>query len=471
MAQLLFSGTAPGDVYWHQMTAGPGAGTTWTIGSLFLTNSSGAPAAVQVARIFGSFSIELYNDVIADGEAVEITDITLYENQSLEVLTDEEISYSGYGTSTVQPRDPTKDVWFDCTANMYSGGAILGIDSGADRHLDYYVIPARELSLVIEVGASWIVPTGYSIPDDSWGLVIRVGATPYLTHQDARWVGWSKIGEAKFSADLVNDAGYMPMDWPGVVYLVKQLGKNVIVYGSGGVTLLYPVKEPAPTFGKQNIMLTGAMCKTAIAGDEHMHFFLDIAGVLWRLSSEGPERLGYEDYFSTLNNPILSYDSYKRYLFVSDPDNGYMLTMAGLGGGYAGITGFLKDVGGGKFIAPSAVVTPPLNIVTDVIDMKYRGLKTVESVQFGLNVDDAAYAAIDFRYSKDADWRTSHWVRLSPEGVAFIRVSGLEFRFRLQLQEYAFCEVSYLNIQYKKTDNRFVRSNMGVHHGHNPAPA
>ena len=470
MAQLLFSGTLVYTGAWEQVYAGPGAGQTVTISSLLLFNDTGYSATVQVRKLAGGFGIELYNDTIPDGEAVEITDTRLDEGQALEIQADQLISYTAYGTSSGVYRDPTRDVWFDCTSNLYQGGGIIGLEAGATRHLDYYVIPDTDLRLYIETGASWVVPVGHAIDADSIGLVIDSGADPVLSHVDARWVAWSKIGEASFQADLVNDAGQMPMDWPGVVYTIKQLQKNAVVYGSHGVTILYPVKEPAPTFGKQNIMLTGAMCKTAITGNENEHFFIDVGGVLWRLSGEGPERLGYEDYFKDLTNPVLSYNPYKRYLFISDAEHGYMLTTEGLGGGYAGVTGFWQDGGDEKFVGPDPVVVQPINIMTDVIDMGYRGLKTVESVQFGLNADDLAYAAVDFRYSKDAAWRTTPWARLTPEGVAFIRVSGLEFRFRLQMLDHEFCEISYLNIQYKKTDYRYVRSSMGVHHGNNPTP-
>ena len=471
MSRLLFSGTLVSTGVWEQVYAGPAAGQTVVINSLYLINGTGSSATVQLRKLVDGFGIELYNDTIPDGVGVEITDTRLDEGQALEIQADQLISYSAYGTTIGAFLRPEYDVEFDCLDDFYRG--IIEITTEVFGHPTSVWFDAEEvpIELDLEVFGDPDVPTVFVCPESGvFDLELVLTGDAVISFEDARWVGWSKIGEASFKADLVNDAGFMPMDWDGVVYVIKQLGKNAVIYGNNGIAMLFPVKEPAPTFGKQTISLVGVMCKSAVAGDEHEHFYIDVEGVLWRLSGESPERLGYEQYFSELNNPILTYDKIKRYIYISDQENGYLLTLAGLGGGYAGITGFFRVNGQSKLVSPEPVETPVLNVMTDIIDLGYRGLKTIESVQYGISLDARAEAAIDFRYMADDAWRTTQWVRLSPEGVAFIRTAGLEFRFRLRMLEPGFCEVSYMNIQYKKTDYRYVRSSMGVNHGNNPPP-
>lgn len=464
MANLLFSGSmTPADpAAWQTLSSGPSEGESWEIASIFLTNTSGSTATVKVARVIDGARLLLYDSTIPDGEAIELTEIELFYGQSLEIHNDQEVGYECYG-SLVQDIElrPEYNIRFDCESNIYAGQFFLGVELSGKPSLDYFMVPDGSNDLQIDLGATWRTSQVFSLQSLSLQLEVELGADFYLSPEGTHWVGWSKIGSADFTTDMINDAGFMAMDWTGTIYQIKRFGKNAVVYGSDGITMLYPVSKPAPTFGKQNLMRTGIKSKLAVSGDANIHYFIDTRGILWSLSSDGIEKLGYEDYFKPLKNPILCYDKSRGYLFISDGKSGYMLTESGLGGGYAEITDYINDM----FVSPIPVNVDPLSVMIDTLDMGFRGLKTIESVQFGIDSEVSAFVAVDFRYKSTEEWRTSRWVRLNPEGVAFVRVCGVEFRVRLELLAHSYCEISYMNIQYKRTDHRFVRGNIGVQHG------
>ena len=471
MATLLFSGTLVYTGAWEEVFAGPPAGQSTTISNLYLFNDTGYPATVQVRKIVDGYGIELYNGIIPDGEAVEETAITLLEGQSLEIQADQLISYSGYGDTTVSERVPANDRTFDCLRNHYQG--ILAVDLEIQgRPLSvYFEVPDYALTIEFDLEHTIGGYQLYTLEDFELELVMEIQGEAITNEHRSNWVGWSKIGHATFHADLMNDAGFMPMPFKGWIYVVKQLEKNFIAYGSHGVAMLFPASSPMPTFGMQRLLQIGLKGKNAVTGDHSAHFFIDSKGALWKLSGEGLAKLGYEEFLSELSNPSMHFDPFNRWVLISDANQGYILTDKGLGGGYGNLSGYIIIDGEPFAVSPDELEIDTPAMTTAPIDFGYRGLKTVESVQFGLDTNKLAYAAIDYKYSKSSAYVTSQWVRLSPEGVAFIRVAGTDFRFRLKLAEPGFCEISYINIQYKKTDHRYVRSNMGAHHANYTTPA
>jgi len=478
MATLLFEGTLVYTSGWEEIFSGPPAGQSTTVEGLYLFNDTGATAAVELAKVVSGYRLIIFSGNILNGAAEEINNILLYENESLELTADQLISYVGYGDTTAPYRDPTKDTWFDCVRNNYQGILAVDLEIQGQPLSAHFALPENSLTIEFDLEHSISRSAlfelgGNATTDEAFDLTLEMylEGDVVVNEQRSNWVGWSKIGQATFHADLMNDAGFMPMPFKGWIYAVKQLEKNFIAYGSHGVAMLFPASSPMPTFGMQRLLQIGLKGKNAITGDHSAHFFIDSKGALWKLSGEGLAKLGYEEFLSELSNPSMHFDLFNRWVLISDANQGYILTDKGLGGGYGNLSGYIIIDGEPFAVSPDELEIDTPELTTAPIDFGYRGLKTVESVQFGLDVDQLAYAAIDYKYSKSSAYVTSQWVRLSPEGVAFIRVAGTDFRFRLKLAEPGFCEISYINIQYKRTDYRYVRSNMGAHHANHTTPA
>lgn len=285
----------------------------------------------------------------------------------------------------------------------------------------------------------------------------------FSEYPKSNWVGWSKIGDITFVQDLTNDSGYRPMSWPGIIYNILKLGKYPIVYGNSGITMMVPVADPAPSFGFKDIFTFGLKNRTAVCGNDKRHFFIDKRGCLWKLTEEGPKSLGYEEFLSPMTDPVMFYSEVEQLVYISDATAGYVLSESGLGGGYAGITA-VQYMSGVKVVASPADLTSPLplHIVTDTIDLNYRGMKTIEYIHIGTDTDEDLYAAIDYRYDKKDDFTTSAFTKVNKEGVAFTRVAGVDFRVRVKTLTYNQFDIDYINIHYKVTDKRYVRGAHGV---------
>jgi hypothetical protein len=95
--------------------------------------------------------------------------------------------------------------------------------------------------------------------------------------------------------------------------------------------------------------------------------------------------------------------------------------------------------------------------MTDIIDLGQRGIKFISFIEVGTDTTEELYVAVDFRYTKDENWRTSDWVKCNPEGVAKIDIAAVEFRFRVKQVTYDELKIDYLNIRHQRHDRRFIR--------------
>lgn len=363
--------------------------------------------------------------------------------------------------TTPPPHNADLDTLFNCKSNNFAGflfveTSIGGVSLNGSYGLD-------DLELFVETSITGEVPCAGLYTLEALELFVDTSIEGWGVANDQKknWVGWSKIGEANFALDLTNDAGFRPMSWPGYVYQVRKLDKNVIIYGSGGVTAAYPVSEPMPTFGFKDMLNVGIKNKTAVCGDEHIHFCIDVLGCLYKITTEGITRLGYEEFLLPLVNPALTWDVGKRRLYISDETGGYIYNENILTGGYANLTGLYRVKESLTAVSPDTLVTKPVAICTDIIDFKRRGLKSIESMQFDAISEVPLFAAIDYRYRKKDEFKTTQWSQLNNEGVAHIRTAGVEFRARLKGLDHGTFDFSYISIQFKFIDQRFTRDPKG----------
>lgn len=363
--------------------------------------------------------------------------------------------------TTPAPHNSDNDTIFNCKAGNFAGYLFVETSMGGVSLNSSYGL--EDLELFVETSIFAEVPCSalYTMSDLELFVDTSIEGWGVANELKKNWVGWSKIGEANFTLDLTNDAGFRPMSWPGYVYQVRKLDKNVIIYGSGGVTAAYPVSEPMPTFGFKDIINVGIKNKTAACGDEHIHFCIDVLGCLYKISTDGVTRLGYEEFLLPLINPTLTWDVAKRRLYISDKVIGYVYNESILTGGYANLTGLYRIKESLTAVSPDTLLTNPVAICTDIIDFKRRGLKSIESMQFDAISEVPLFASIDYRYRKQDDFRTTQWSQLNNEGVAHIRTAGVEFRIRLKGLDHGTFDFSYISVQFKFIDQRFTRDPKG----------
>lgn len=259
------------------------------------------------------------------------------------------------------------------------------------------------------------------------------------------WIKWSNIGDIDFTISNNNIAGERPLDWAGDVYCIKKLVNKIVVYGSGGVSILLPMEN---AFGLNTIYRSGIKGKNAVTGDDTKHFFIDSIGQLWRVD-ESLTKLDYSEFLSTLSSSlVMTYDSINNFIYICDGVKGYIYNVKGesLGKCQNSISG-LGIRGSTVYIAsPTTLSNPVFNVCTNTYDFGSRDSKVLTEVNVGVNTGKALSVAIDYRRDKSASFVTSSWSTVDKKGRAVIPCYGVEFRFRLKAAENEDFKVDYLQV-------------------------
>jgi hypothetical protein len=265
---------------------------------------------------------------------------------------------------------------------------------------------------------------------------------------------WSKIGSFDFTIDQSNVAGSLYLDWKGDVYAIKRLVDTIIVYGLNGITSL---KGTGVRYGVKSISKVGVKNPGCVAGDENEHFYIDTNNELWKLSSQGVEKLDYSEFISQLTSPILNYDKTLGFVYICDDKLGFIYSdkTKSFGQGPSGITGLDSQDGLLRVVSPSEIAIPKFHITTDTYDFDTRKFKTIEKLEVGANVASNLYAMIYYRLSYKGGFRSTRWFLVNPDGMAYPKAYGVEFMFGFKSSRYIQFEFDYFKV-------------MGKVHGYSP---
>jgi hypothetical protein len=99
----------------------------------------------------------------------------------------------------------------------------------------------------------------------------------------------------------------------------------------------------------------------------------------------------------------------------------------------------MANLGGTSYGVLDTAIDTSYTLETGVVDLGSRSIKTLQSFQAALTMDDttAVTLTVYYRYDKGGSWRHVDPLTLDSEGMAKLKVSGVEFRFILDCSNYA----------------------------------
>jgi len=345
-------------------------------------------------------------------------------------------------------RNPDYDITFNCldfdTLGVYGRG-IINLSVEIEGEIQGIGIAQSTIECDLEISSTYISAQGKVFSGVIDATDIGFMFDFLFGQPQTNWVKWSDIGSLDFTLNRKNLAGEAPMPWRGSVYAIKKLDKWVIVYGSGGVTQLVPAEN---TWGIKNLSQGGLKSTGAVTGTDSLHLFVDSTGRLWKLSDKLIP-LGYEEYLGTMTSIVMHYDIINDFVYICDGTLGFVYSVKdeSLGTCPGNITGVGYSDGISYVVSSSAIVTPVLELVTDIIDFETRGNKTLKAIEVGTSLTGALEVGIDFSIDHRSDFLTSPWVPLTHEGIATIPCFGKEFRLKVRASSYEDMEIDYIKVK------------------------
>jgi hypothetical protein len=96
-------------------------------------------------------------------------------------------------------------------------------------------------------------------------------------------------------------------------------------------------------------------------------------------------------------------------------------------------------------------------IVTDVLDMGIRGIKTITGLEIASEGNVTLQAAVDYRFRSGDSFTTGTYKTVSKSGTVAPIVSGIDFRIRVKASSYSGFNLDYINVRWKAVDKRLIR--------------
>ena len=275
---------------------------------------------------------------------------------------------------------------------------------------------------------------------------------------DEKSIVWSNIGSADFTLGRRNESGYRRDLFGGEVYHVRRLGDSVIVYSSKGITRMYPVSSPSATFGFKELLNKGVLNRGAVGGDLNEHAFVDEDYVVWKIDNDGLKRVGYQGYMDNLimDDVIVTYDSNEGDFYFSDGTKTYLLSPKGLTEhpGYCSAVWYDGLLYGLPETDLETTTMP--YIKSEIIDMGYRGQKTIFTIEVDI---EGTEVAVEYRNRNKDPFKRTPFTPVNDQGVATVIISGVEFRIIVKSLEFEPLTEGpdRITVRWKMTDLRGLR--------------
>jgi len=282
---------------------------------------------------------------------------------------------------------------------------------------------------------------------------------------DESYYCWSKIGQMDFTPDEKNTAGYKRDLYGGTVYHTRKFNDDVVGYSSKGITKIYPVKNPVPSFGFSGLSDIGLLNQGAMAAGEDRHVYVGEDYVLRTISNVGTisyilgvTELGYEEYMRELEGEdiIVSYEPYNKNFYIGNSSKTFLLSQKGLTEIQQHPSAVWRR-NGESHLLPDTIDDFQPWITTEEFDFGYKGNKTIFSVETDAIPVVGPEAGIDWLYDLTT-WGTDFFKPINNQGIAAIIISGNAFRVSLRFDAiYEIFKIGYIKVRYKMTDLRGIR--------------
>ena len=314
---------------------------------------------------------------------------------------------------------------------------------------------------------------------------------------DSRIVRWSEIGAFRFlgaTADgKMNEAGFLYASESSseCVMAILPLKNAVVVYTTMSVFLLKPVSQPAPTYGiDEFISGVGILNPLAAAGHRDKHIFLDKEGNLREISmgqyGQGYEHknLGYKHIFGEMQKDFdmttrtgvvaIVYNRDEDEFYISNGIRSFVYANGGLTEIGVAITSYVNlrstliakelfssDDSKTLGCASKLMNSEYIYLETDTQDFGMSAIKTIKQVELAANfgLDKRAYVTIKWRNNRAEEFRSTPWVRVSPNGVAHVSVSGCDFRFCVRISPITDVVINHMTVEWQLSDKTSIRGN------------
>ena len=347
---------------------------------------------------------------------------------------------------------------------------------------------ARELSIPVTFPCLFplslpVVGTCCNFRNQFLGANVLPGGFPLAPELGSDGVVWSGIGAFEMNPGVDVTAGFMRVRFPyntgqvPVIYRVFPHYSGIVLYSDAGKVILIPREiETGFTYASHILPGLGIISGNHVAGDEHIHGFIDLEGDFWtqefpttQTTPDGGavKKLGYRNYIKEMlefsksedSRVTVSYLPRNKRFYISNGDKCLIINEFGACQIHQCVSSLVQGSDRNLYGTFRNASNTQALIVSDEMDFGTRALKSIESITGGVvhaPQEDVSFA-VDWRMSQGDLWKRSPWRPAGPAGQAVIKITAVEFRICVRITNYIDAQVEYLGLNVKFPDNRFKR--------------
>lgn len=343
-------------------------------------------------------------------------------------------------------------------------------------------------------------------PNQQWSIAQQDGfeemASGFTVFPDTKrprfeqnFVAWTSIGDGSFLRALLigdmldvgpfgeqtgtnwsqfivealtrGDFGFMAMPYSGRVEALIPSADGVVAYGTNGVAFMNeaPANELfTGGYGVVPITHVGIHDRGSAISVGQQQLFLGSDGALYSLGGQGGlQFLDYQDTFGVTVTQgkacAMAFDAREGQVYINFENSAYIYT-PGVGLSKSGrIVSFVERIEGNTLYAVGSSVEAPLQAVTNSFDMDSSALKTITTINLGMNVaqGQTITVQVDYRYQRGSAYQRSSAVTVNKEGNVFLRVTGLDFRVVINGAQDVQTDINLIEVRYQQSDKRYRR--------------
>ena len=319
----------------------------------------------------------------------------------------------------------------------------------------------------------WSLPSSSSFPYAKSMLNFKGQIVQGNTTDGTNWLRWSNIGQATFTLDSRNTAGYGPLPITGPIHRLMYLSTGqdvlgrdrgaIVCYAEKGVVITKAYSEPTSAFGfdvsNEQYGISDWGC---VGGSNHEHVFIDNRGFLHKLTAKGDEVLGYQEFMEPLltESPRIIFDHLEQQYYISTESACYVLNKYGLGKltqypttgwNSSGIFNVVSDI-------PTALA---IDIASDAFDFGIRARKLITSVALGVETDGVVTVSALVRYAPNSAYIQTPWVPLNNRGTCMLNVQGIDFKLCIRCSGLTTFKLDEAIARWKLIDKVNIRGMYG----------
>jgi hypothetical protein len=286
------------------------------------------------------------------------------------------------------------------------------------------------------------------------------------TYTGSNKVMWSDIGSLDFAQSINNIAGWKALEFEGSAWRALRFKNTVIVYGSGGVSVLFPISDPVSTWSELLLDSGGILNPRAVVETPDGHLFIGRDYQLYSILENSKSlrstaipvinKLGFREFIQSLEgSPRMFHEPVTRRTFISGTNKTLLISEGEM-------TEVPIEIQGAIFtstlrVCQSAQANELVRLRTQELRFGNTNFKTLVSIAFDFDLFNVTLpmCSIYIRDTATKLFVLAKTVKITDSGQAFPALTCAECMIEVSFVPLSKLAIRKFDITIQYSDKRF----------------